>query len=362
VRPAYRTGEAEVALSATAGLLDLTESATATDALRDADLALTAAKEIGKNQLVTFRAELRAERVRRSELAAGLRRALAGGELSVHYQPVVDLADGRMSAVEALVRWFGPDGRAIPPMEFVPVAEETGLIVAVGEYVLRRACADARPWYERYGVAVTVNVSGHQLREPGFVETVLAVLDETGLPGKALVLELTETVMITDIEATQALEQLRTHGVRVAIDDFGTGYSSLSYLVKLPVDFLKIDRAFTSPSPQPAAHHWAFVRAILDLADSLRLVTIAEGVENEPQAHTLRNLGCPLAQGFLYSRPVPAAAIAELLGTWNALHVKTPAPAAAPVADAAVRSPAVEPAGGPAGGPAEPSPAALTSG
>ncbi|MBT8224418.1 MAG: GGDEF domain-containing protein, partial [Dactylosporangium sp.] len=317
LRPGYGAGDGEIFLSGTTGLLDLGESATSADALRDADLALTAAKEIGKNQIVVFHTALREARIRRGELAGGLRRALTEGRLSVHYQPVVNLSDGKMAAVEALARWLGDDGVMIPPMQFIPVAEETGLIVSVGKYVLRRACSDARIWYERYGVAVTVNVSGQQLREPDFVDEVLGILSETGLPPQALVLELTETTMITEIESTRALERLRGFGVRVAIDDFGTGYSSLSYLVRLPVDILKIDRAFTSPPAQPAPHHWAFVRAILDLASSLQLQTIAEGIETDQQAHTLRNLDCPLAQGYLYSRPVPAAAIAELLSAWN---------------------------------------------
>jgi diguanylate cyclase (GGDEF)-like protein len=259
LRPGFRAGPGEVHLTGTAGLLDLADSATSTDALRDADLALTAAKRVGKNQLVPFHPAMRTERVLRGELATGLRRALASEGLTVHYQPVVDLADGRMAAVEALVRWIGDDGQQIPPMQFIPVAEETGLIVEVGEFVLRRACSDARRWHESHGVTVAVNVSAHQLREPGFADAVLAVLSETGLPASALVLELTETTMITDVEETAALERLRTSGVRIAIDDFGVGYSSLSYLVRLPVDILKIDRAFTSPAPNAVPDHWAFV-------------------------------------------------------------------------------------------------------
>jgi EAL domain-containing protein (putative c-di-GMP-specific phosphodiesterase class I) len=189
--------------------------------------------------------------------------------------------------------------------------------VPIGWWVLRRACADASRWYADQGICVTVNVSGHQLLEPDFVETVLSVLAETGLPGRALVLELTETILITNAETTESLDKLRAHGVRVAVDDFGTGYSSLSYLVQLPVDILKIDRAFTGPPGQPMEHHWAFTRAILDLANSLRLETIAEGVETEEQAATLRALNCPYAQGFHYSRPVPAFQIDQLLAHWS---------------------------------------------
>lgn len=336
LRAGYPIGDHEVHLTATAGLLDLTPATSSTAALRDADLALTAAKDMGKNRSVTFDPSMRADRVQRSELACGLRKALAERRLSVHYQPVVRLADGRMDSVEALVRWVGDDGEQIPPMRFIPVAEQTGLIVEMGEFVLRRACSDALPWHERYGIAVTVNVSAHQLRQGGFVEAVLDVISETGLPARALVLELTETTMITDLEETTALERLRAYGVRVAVDDFGTGYSSLSYLFRLPVDLLKIDRTFTSPTSKSVPNHWAFVRAILDLANSLHLVTIAEGVETDQQAHTLRNLGCPLAQGFLYSRPVPSSAITELLAAWNG---QSPTPRLEPETPAAPENP-----------------------
>jgi EAL domain-containing protein (putative c-di-GMP-specific phosphodiesterase class I) len=295
----------------------LRDQATSADALRDADLALYAAKDAGKNQIVRFEPGLRAAADRHGELTAGLRRAVAGDELTVHYQPVVNLVDGRITAVEALLRWTPPDGVPVPPTTFIPVAETTGLIVPIGWWVLHRACTEARRWFTDQGICVTVNVSGHQLREPGFVDDVLRVLAETGLPGRALVLELTETTLITNVETTEGLDRLREHGVRVAVDDFGTGYSSLSYLVQLPVDILKIDRAFTGPPGQPAAHHWAFTRAILDLANSLELDTIAEGVETEEQATTLRALDCPYAQGYLYSRPVPAGQIDELLARWR---------------------------------------------
>jgi diguanylate cyclase (GGDEF)-like protein len=311
LRPPYPIGGREVHVTGSVGLLVLDAPAASADALRDADLALYAAKDAGKDQAARFTLELRAARARHAELTAGLRRAVARDELTVHYQPVVRLLDGRVTAVEALLRWTPPDGDSIPPTTFIPIAEATGLIVPIGWWVLRRACLDARRWFTDHEVCVTVNVSGHQLREPDFVDVVLRVLAETGLPGRALVLELTETTLIT--AAVGGLDKLREHGVRVAIDDFGTGYSSLSYLVQLPVDILKIDRAFTGPPGQPAAHHWAFTRAILDLAESLQLDTIAEGVETVEQADTLRALDCPYAQGYLYSRPVRAADVDEIV-------------------------------------------------
>jgi diguanylate cyclase (GGDEF)-like protein len=317
LRPAYQITGRDIHLTGSVGLLVLGDQRTSSDALRDADLALYAAKDAGKNQVSRFEPGLRAARARHSELTAGLRRAVAEDELSVHYQPVVHLGDGRITAVEALLRWNPAGGAPVPPTTFIPVAEETGLIVPIGWLALRRACADARRWYTDQGICVTVNVSGYQLREPDFVDTVLAVLADEGLPGRALVLELTETTLITNLETTERLDRLRGHGVRVAVDDFGTGYSSLSYLVQLPVDILKIDRAFTGPPGQPAAHHWAFTRAILDLANSLELDTIAEGVETDEQERILRALNCPYAQGYRYSRPVPAGQIDELLARWQ---------------------------------------------
>jgi diguanylate cyclase (GGDEF)-like protein len=319
VRRPYPVSGRDVYLTASLGLLHLTGLAGAADALRDADLARSAAKEAGGDRAVVFHAGLRAARVLRSDLADGLRRALAEGSMGVHYQPVVDLQDGRMVAVEALARWTGPDDQQVPPVQFIPVAEETGLIVPLGRWVLRQACVDAVRWHERYGIAVTVNVSGRQLAESDFVDTVLDTLRDTGLPAGALILELTESTLVSHVDATKSLDLLRQHGVRVALDDFGTGYSSLSYLAELPVDILKIDRAFTAPGPHPLPRDWAFTRAILDLARSLNLLAIAEGVETRQQARTLRQLACPFAQGFLYSRPVPGAAIEPMLAEWNAV-------------------------------------------
>jgi EAL domain-containing protein (putative c-di-GMP-specific phosphodiesterase class I) len=236
----------------------------------------------------------------------------------VHYQPVVDLTSGRVTAVEALLRW-SPDGTPIPPDEFIPVAEQAGLIVPIGAWVLRRACRDVVGWYERYGIAVTVNVSGRQLREPEFVDTVVAALADSGLPGSALVLEITETVLVASTtaeanEVTARLSALRVLGVRIAVDDFGTGYSSLAYLRHLPVDILKIDRAFTTEATgAELTDEIAFTRAILELGSSLRLQSIAEAVETSEQADRLRELHCPLAQGYHFSRPLPAGDLDQIL-------------------------------------------------
>ncbi|GAA3253461.1 putative bifunctional diguanylate cyclase/phosphodiesterase [Dactylosporangium siamense] len=301
LRPSYPVAGRQVHLTGSAGLVAIGDQRSSTDVLRDADLALDAAKHAGKDRIVRFDPDLRAAAARHRELAAGLRRALAEDEFELHYQPVVRLADGRITAVEALLRW---PAAGVPPLAFIPVAEATGLIVPLGWWVLRQACTDARAWHERDGVAVTVNVSGHQLREQDFVERVLAVLDETGLPPAALVLELTESVLVDDAERTARLGRLRERGVRIAVDDFGTGYSSLAYLVHLPVDILKIDRTFTASGVDST-----LMRVILQLAEGLSLHTVAEGVETAAQATALRSLGCQYAQGYLYSRPVPAGSL-----------------------------------------------------
>jgi EAL domain-containing protein (putative c-di-GMP-specific phosphodiesterase class I) len=266
-----------------------------------------------------FEMKMRTDRLSHTRLTTSLRRAVARAEFTLHYQPVIDLSTGATYAVEALLRWTPPDGPMVPPDDFIPAAEETGLIVPIGAWVLDRACADVGRWYREHGVAVTVNVSGRQLRDRDFVHTVIDALRRNDLPPRALVLEITETVLVTATTADAEtvigqLTRLREEGVRVAIDDFGTGYSSLSYLRHLPVDVLKIDRSFTSAadSDQPM-HEWAFTKAILELSASLQLQTVAEGVETSEQARLLRRMNCTFAQGYHFSRPVIATAIDALL-------------------------------------------------
>jgi len=259
-------------------------------------------------------------------MAADLRRAVANEEFMVNYQPVVDLATGRVTAVEALLRW-SPGGRPVPPLDFIPVAEQYGLIVPIGAWVLRQACQDVRRWYDRFGISVTVNVSGRQLREPDFAITVLDALRAAGLPGNALILEITETVLVSSSsdadDVTALLISLRAEGVRVAVDDFGTGYSSLAYLRHLPVDILKIDRAFTPEGGM--AEEMAFTRAIVELGNSLNLFSIAEAVETPEQAERLRQLDCPQAQGYHFARPLPAPDLDALLAASGGVLHGTPA-------------------------------------
>ncbi|GAA3114389.1 hypothetical protein GCM10010466_01870 [Planomonospora alba] len=319
VQAPYHLGGRELYLTTSIGVLAEVAAATASEALRDVDLALYAAKSAGKNQVVVFDGELRAARMRQTRIATGLRRALARGEFALHYQPVVDLATGDIRSVEALLRWIPEGGEPVRPDVFIPVAEETGLIVEIGLWVLEQACADARRWHESHGITVAVNVSGRQLRDETFSDAVLAMLDRHELPERALTLEITESMLLatTQVETTRIVEvltRLREHGVRIALDDFGTGYSSLSYLRALPVDVLKIDRSFTTPLTE-ADHQRtrAFTRAIVELSASLGLSTIVEGVETREQADVLRQMGSPLGQGYLFSRPVTAERIDDLL-------------------------------------------------
>ncbi|MDM7830875.1 putative bifunctional diguanylate cyclase/phosphodiesterase [Cellulomonas edaphi] len=308
-------------ITASIGVRLLEGATTAEDVLREADLAMYAAKGAGKNQVCVFHAGLLADHVGRLELAEGLGHAVSRDEIVVQFQPVVALDTRQVIAVEALARWHPASGLVMPD-QFIPVAEETGLIVPIGEHVLRRACRDARAWYEQHGVALHVNVSGRQLRRPDIVPTVLDALADAGLPPRALVLELTETTLLGSGRPETALviahlADLRRHGVRVAIDDFGTGYSSLAYLQELPIDIVKIDGAFTRLSAgtgQEARRRRALAGAIVDLCASLDLHAVAEQIETDEETDALRALGCRQGQGYLFSRPVPASEIGALLG------------------------------------------------
>jgi diguanylate cyclase len=315
VREPYLIAEREICVSTSVGMLVSQTWPAASDALRNADLALYSAKAAGKNRIEAYTTDLSETQDRQTRLATGLRHAISRDELTVHYQPVVDLQTGEVVALEALLRWQLVDGSTVPPSEFIPVAEQSGLIVEIGTWVLRQAAQEASRWYDRYGTSVTVNVSARQLRDQDFAEIVSGVLAETGLPGHALVLEITETVLVTEtnVETDRVIAVLgliRALGTRIAIDDFGTGYSSLAYLRQLPVDILKIDRTFTADvgNGQPA-----FTKAILDLGDSLNLLSIAEAVETRKDADGLRSLGCRWAQGYYFWRPLAREQVDDVL-------------------------------------------------
>lgn len=309
-------GDESAPVTASAGVRVFDRGADPVQVFSDADLSLYAAKAAGKDRAVLFDVALRREQAERLHLLERLRAAVESGEFAVHYQPIVSLDDARPVAVEALVRWVPPGRPPIGPDRFIPAAEDSGLIVALGEWVLRQACADAAVWHRRWGTTLTVNVSPRQFADPYFTAKALAALRDSGLPAGALTLEITEGVLVrAGGEAQQALlhlSALRAEGVRVAIDDFGTGYSSLAYLRDLPIDVLKIDRSFM-PADDADTQQAALVRAIVDLATGLGLTTVAEGVETAHHADLLRDLGCERGQGYHFARPIPAGNLTELL-------------------------------------------------
>jgi diguanylate cyclase (GGDEF)-like protein/PAS domain S-box-containing protein len=278
--------------------------------LREADAAMYRAKERGRAQVTVFDETLRSRNVRRLDIETSLRRALDGDELQVHYQPILDLATGRVRHLEALVRWRHPDRGLLLPAEFVPIAEETGLIVPLGRKVLATACRDLAHWRRRQPplseVSVSVNLSGRQLGDHGLVDDLEAVIAETGVEPESIVLEITESLLMDDVEFShQTLARLKRLRVQLAVDDFGTGYSSLSYLRSFPVDLLKVDRSFVAGLGAEGGDE-AIVAAIIRLAHTLGLEAVAEGVETPAQLARLRALGCNLAQGFYLARPMPA--------------------------------------------------------
>lgn len=280
--------------------------------LKNADSAMYHAKEQGRNNFQFFSEELNRRTVRRMELETGLRRGLERGEFRLVYQPIVDLESWVVTGVEALIRWQSPKG-LIGPDEFIPVAEDSGLILPIGQWALRHACEQLMAWRAAglTGLDIAVNLSGRQFRDAKLVEQIAAILADTGAPPHFLWLEITETTLMA--EATlSTLDELTRLGLRFVVDDFGTGYSSLSYLKKLPIAKLKIDRGFIRDIPEDA-DDTAITEAILAMARSLRLETVAEGVETAEQMEFLRRHGCNAVQGFYIGRPAPAEAIVEIV-------------------------------------------------
>ena len=288
---------------------------TTEDLLRNADVAMYAAKLSSRGGAEIFRPALRESAVERSALAARLRGVEQRDELRLDYQPIVDLGDESVVGIEALVRWQPAEGPVLMPSDWIDLAEDTGDIVPIGRWVLREACRQARDWQIRLGrpeLRISVNLSARQFREHDIVATIRSILSETGLPPATLMLEITESSLMRRSQSTIArLDALRALGVHLAIDDFGTGYSSLSYLERFPIDVLKIDRSFVSNSGPDGS---AIARAIVDLGRTLNLEVIAEGIEEAEQARWLVDLGCRFGQGYLFARPVGAAAIEVLLG------------------------------------------------
>jgi diguanylate cyclase (GGDEF)-like protein/PAS domain S-box-containing protein len=303
-----RVGDNVVRAGASVGVATTVEALDGEDLLRQADLALYAAKGAGKSQWRRYEAELHSAVVERIQLRGELERAVVHDEFVLHYQPIVALASGATAGFEALVRWNHPERGLQAPGTFIGVAEDTGLIVPIGTWVLKTSVATAAQWYrERSGTDapyLSVNVSARQFRTPGFVELVRTELDTSGLPPEYLMLEITESLLLRDDEQVWLdLQELRDIGVRVAIDDFGTGYSSLSYLQQVPIDVLKIDKSFidtVSSSPRQRA----LVEGIIRLAETLGLPVVAEGIERQVDRDLLASIGCPFGQGYLFARPL----------------------------------------------------------
>ncbi len=260
---------------------------------------------------------MHAQTVDRATMEHDLRRALERSELRLHYQPLVDLTTGTVVAVEALLRWEHPTRGLVPPLAFIPLAEETGLILPIGRWVLETACHRVRDWQRRYpaaaNLAISVNLSARQFAESGLISDVATILDHAGLDPALLELEITESVVMDQSEASvERLRGLRGLGVKLVLDDFGTGYSSLAYLRRLPLDTIKIDRSFVSglgddPADTP------IVRAVISLAHGLGIDVVAEGIETEAQVAELRDLDCDRGQGYWFSRPLPELAVEALL-------------------------------------------------
>jgi len=283
--------------------------------LRNADVAMSRAKEAGGDRVEVYAAHMHADVVRRVEVVAGLQRAVSNGEFTLQYQPIAELATSRVIGAEALVRWWR-DGEFVPPREFLPAAEASGLIVPLGDWVLREACTQGAAWRRLDPeVGVSVNLSARQITAPGFSERVAAALAETGLPPEALTVEVNERILVdADGLIVERLAVLHQLGVRLAIDDFGTGYASLAHLRQLPLDVIKIDPSFVAGLGQDDTLS-LLTRTVVQVGHDLHLRVIAEGIEHGRQLSALRDMGCGYGQGFLVARPMAAASVEGLLRT-----------------------------------------------
>jgi diguanylate cyclase (GGDEF)-like protein len=312
----YEIDGQEMVIGASIGIaLSPGDGTTSEELMRNADMALYRAKSDGGSVHHFFEREMDLQAQKRRDMELDLRRAFANGEFELHYQPLVSIASDRISGFESLLRWHHPDKGMISPAEFIPVAEDIGLITQLGEWVLRVACSEAVKW--PVDVKVAVNLSPAQFRSRNLVQVVISALAQSGLSPKRLELEITESIFLAETDANLAiLHQLRELGVSISMDDFGTGYSSLSYLRSFPFDKIKIDRSFVKDlAGRPDCV--AIVRAISGLGRSLNITTTAEGVETEDQLAWLRAEGCNEVQGFLFSAARPAAEIAKLLADFG---------------------------------------------
>ncbi|MBX9635523.1 MAG: EAL domain-containing protein, partial [Magnetospirillum sp.] len=291
------------------------DASTSGGVIKQVENALHHAKVSGRNQYQFFSKDMNQKAKSRLDLEARMRRALSNQEFAVFYQPKVQAQTNRIVGAEALVRWFDPDKGMISPVDFIPVAEETGLIEQIGSWVLRRSCEENKAWQDKGlgPVKVSVNVSARQFRARTLIDTVVGILAETGLDPRWLELEITESMLMNDVEsAVSKMTAIRELGIGLSIDDFGTGYSSLSYLGRFPITTLKIDRAFIADvdtNPKTAE----IARAIIGLSRGLNLEVVAEGAEIADHVSFLRDNGCNTVQGYYYSRPVPADQFERML-------------------------------------------------
>jgi diguanylate cyclase (GGDEF)-like protein len=301
------------------------DGADAETLIKNADTAMYQAKENGRQSFQFFKPAMNARAVERQSIEESLRRALERQEFTLHYQPKIYIETGAITGAEALIRWTHPSRGPISPAQFIPIAEDCGLIVPIGRWVLRHAAQQAQAWVDAglRPTTMAVNVSAMEFRDDDFLRGLFAILDETRLTPRSLELELTESVLMKRVASTALiLQTLRKGGVQVALDDFGTGYSSLSYLRKFPIDTLKIDQSFVAQIDS-GDDDAAIVTAVLGMARSLKLRVVAEGVETFEQLEFLHARHCEEAQGYYFSRPVPAAQFAKLLETGISSEART---------------------------------------
>ena len=307
----------EVFISASIGIaLNQTASELPEEIIRNADTAMYRAKDQGRGCFELFDKGMHVRNAALSQLETGLRRALARNEFRVHYQPIISLESWRISGFEALLRWEHPEHGYISPLKFIPVAEEAGLIIEIGQWVLREACQQLRAWQDQFPsdppLSISVNLSGKQFSQPDLIDCISQILNETGLDASSLKIEITESAIIENIDAAALmLKRIKALGIRLCLDDFGTGYSSLSYLHRFPIDTLKIDRSFVSRINLPK--NVEIVKTILTLARNLGMDVVAEGVETREQVLQLTGLNCEYVQGYLLSKPIDGRAMRELI-------------------------------------------------
>ncbi len=319
----FRIGGRDLFISPSIGItLYPLDEKDAASLLKDADIAMYRAKELGRNRYQYYTPELNVRAARRLELETGLRQAIERQEFILHYQPLVDMKTGQIRGMEALLRWQHPEYGLIPPMDFIPLAEETGLIIPIGQWVLKTACVQTKAWHDAGfpSLQVAVNLSSKQLRDKNLIDVVQQALKEAGIEARYLDLELTESVLMQDMEmAAMILKELKAIGVSFSLDDFGTGYSSLSYLKRFPIDYLKIDRSFVQDIAMDSFGA-GLVQAIIAMANVLNIKVIAEGVETQEQQELLRRYGCDITQGYYCSKPLAVQTFTKLLQDWDRLR------------------------------------------